>query len=388
MVAKNKAGLISLAIVLLLTGCNRAPPPPDELPVEVNVVTVSPQNAANVVVLPGRVQAVRTAEVRARVDGVVQKLLYTEGSDVKEGQKLFQIDPRDMQSNLDAARAALARAQTAAANAAQDLARYKGLVATGVVSRQQYDAAVASARSTQSDVTENRAQVEKARLNLEYTTVTAPIAGRAGRAQVSVGALVSAAAGTLMTTIEPLDPIYVNFSQSSSEVQRARRDIAEGRLKVPELGSVRVTLLLEDGSVYSSPGHLNFLDLSVDRATGSTALRAEFPNPNRALLPGQFVRVRIDAGERPNSILIPQRAVTLAADGAHVMVIGADGVVEQRSIRVGPLYQGSWAVLSGLKAGERVVVDGLQKIRPGQKVTVADEKPGAPEKAPSTPPPA
>jgi membrane fusion protein (multidrug efflux system) len=318
----------------------------------------------------------------------VQKLLYTEGSDVKEGQKLFQIDPRDMQSNLDAARAALARAQTAAANAAQDLARYKGLVATGVVSRQQYDAAVASARSTQSDVTENRAQVEKARLNLEYTTVTAPIAGRAGRAQVSVGALVSAAAGTLMTTIEPLDPIYVNFSQSSSEVQRARRDIAEGRLKVPELGSVRVTLLLEDGSVYSSPGHLNFLDLSVDRATGSTALRAEFPNPNRALLPGQFVRVRIDAGERPNSILIPQRAVILAADGAHVMVIGADGVVEQRSIRVGPLYQGSWAVLSGLKAGERVVVDGLQKIRPGQKVTVADEKPGAPEKAPSTPPPA
>jgi membrane fusion protein (multidrug efflux system) len=388
MVAKNKSGLGFLGIVLVLAGCSHSEAPPAAEPIEVSVVTVSPQDTANVVVLPGRVQAVRTAEVRARVDGVVQKLLYTEGSDVKEGQKLFQIDPRDMQSNLNAARAALARAETAAANAAQDLARYKGLVSTGVVSRQQYDAAVARERSAQSDVVENRAQVEKARLNLGYTTVTAPIAGRAGRAQVSVGALVSAAAGTLLTTIEPLDPIYVNFSQSSSEVQKARRDIAEGRLKVPELGNIGVTLLLEDGSVYPSPGRLNFLDLSIDRATGSTALRAQFPNPKRALLPGQFVRVRIDAGERPNAILIPQRAVTLVADGAYVMVVGADNVVEQRSIQVGPLYQGSWAVLEGLTAGERVVVDGLQKIRPGQKVTIAQEQRPAPEKSANTPPPA
>jgi membrane fusion protein (multidrug efflux system) len=383
-----KTGFQFFAIVLLLTACSKSAPPPNAAPIEVSVVTISPRDAANVVVLPGRVQAVRTAEVRARVDGVVQRLLYTEGSDVKQGQKLFQIDPRDMQASLDAARAALSRAQTEAANSAQDLERYKGLVGTGVVSRQQYDTAAARARSAQSQVVESQAQVEKARLNLDYTTVTAPIAGRAGRAQVSVGALVSATAGTLLTTIEPLDPIYVNFSQSSSEVQNARRAIAEGRLKVPELDAVGVTLLLDDGSVYSSPGHLNFLDLSIDRATGSTALRAEFPNPNRVLLPGQFVRVRIDAGEWSNSILVPQRAVTLSADGAHVMVVGPGDVVEQRSIRVGPLYQDSWAVLGGLKAGERVVVDGLQKIRAGQKVTVGGEEPAEPQKPANTQPPA
>jgi len=365
-----KTGIGFMMIVLLLAACSKPAPPPEAAPVEVTVVTIAPQDAANVVVLPGRVQAVRTAEVRARVDGVVQKLLYTEGSDVKQGQKLFQIDPRDMQASLDAARAALSRAQTESANATQDLDRYKGLVGTGVVSRQQYDTAVARARSAQSDVVQSQAQVEKARLNLDYTTVTAPIAGRAGRAQVTVGALVSAAAGTLLTTIEPLDPIYVNFSQSSSEVQNARRAIAEGRLKVPELDAVGVTLLLEDGSVYPSPGHLNFLDLSIDRATGSTALRAEFPNPKRVLLPGQFVRVRIDAGEWSNSILVPQRAVTLLEDGAHVMVVGPDNVVEQRSIRVGPLYQGSWAVLGGLKeegasdaAGLEMLIDRMKAFK-------------------------
>ena len=200
-----KVGFPSFAIALLLAACSKPAPPPNAASIEVSVVTIAPQDAANVVVLPGRVQAVRTAEVRARVDGVVQKLLYTEGSDVEQGQRLFQIDPRDMQASLDAARAALSRAKSEAANAAQDLERYKGLVGTGVVSRQQYDTAVARARSAQSAVVESQAQVEKARLNLDYTTVTAPIAGRAGRAQVTVGALVSAAAGTLLTTIEPLD---------------------------------------------------------------------------------------------------------------------------------------------------------------------------------------
>ena len=373
----NTPGLVLLATLLLPAACSEPPPPAEPVAVEVSVVTVSAQDAANIVILPGRVQAVRTAEVRARVDGVIQELLYTEGSDVKEGQKLFQIDPRDMRASLDAARAALARAQTVAANAERDLARYAELVETGVVSRQQHDAAAAAARSARADVAANRALLEKAQLNVDYTTVTAPIAGRAGRAQVTVGALVSAAAGTLLTTVESLDPIHVNFSQSSSEVQKARRDVAEGRLKLPELGRMPVTLMLEDGSIYSEQGHLNFLDLSINRATGSTALRAEFSNPKRALLPGQFVRVRIDAGERPGSILIPQRAVTLAENGAHVMLVGTDGTVEQRAIRVGSLVEDKWAVLDGLEPGERVVVDGLQKIRPGQKVVVAGETPAA-----------
>jgi membrane fusion protein (multidrug efflux system) len=340
-------------------------------PVEVNAITIEPAPAANIVILPGRVQAVRTAEVRARVDGVVERLLYAEGSDIEQGQKLFQIDPRDMQANLDAARAALARSQAEAANAAQDLARYKGLVASGTVSRQQYDSVVARERSARSAVVESRAQVAKAQLNVDYTTVTAPIAGRAGRARVTEGALVSAAAGTLLTTIEQLDPIYVNFSQTSAEVQRARRDIAEGRLNVPALNHVAVSLRLEDGSRYPLKGHINFQDLSVDPTTGSAAFRAEFPNPRRTLLPGQFVRVRVEAGERPNSILIPQRAVTLLGNGATVMVVGADGTVEQRAIRVGPLRGSSWVVLDGLNAGETIVVDGLQKISAGQKVIVA-----------------
>jgi membrane fusion protein (multidrug efflux system) len=361
-----------LAGALLLAACNRQPAPvPTITPVEVNAITIESQAAANIVILPGRVQAVRTAEVRARVDGVVERLLYAEGSDIEQGQKLFQIDPRDMQANLDAARAALARAQTEAANAAQDLARYKGLVASGTVSRQQYDSVVARERSARSAVMESRAQVAKAQLNVDYTIVTAPIAGRAGRARVTEGALVSAAAGTLLTTIEQLDPIYVNFSQTSAEVQRARRDIAEGRLQVPALNRVAVSLRLEDGSVYPLKGQINFQDLSVDPTTGSAAFRAEFPNPTRVLLPGQFVRVRVEAGERPNSILIPQRAVTLSGNGATVMVVGADGAVEERAIRVGPLRGNSWVVLEGLKAGERIVVDGLQKISAGQKVTVA-----------------
>ncbi len=357
-------------IGVLLAACGDAPSPaPEQPPPEVNVITLSRQDAANVVMLPGRVQAVRTAEVRARVDGVVQQLLYTEGSDVEEGQRLFQIDPRDAQASVDAARAALARAQSAATNAEQDLARYEGLVASGVVSRQQYDAIVAGERTARAEVAASRAQLERAQLNRSYTTVTAPIAGRAGRAQVSVGALVSAAAGTLMTTVESLDPIYVNFSVSSNEVQKARRDIAEGRLVLPALDRVEVSLLLDDGRTYPDKGHLNFLDLSVDRTTGSSSLRAEFPNPRRELLPGQFVRARIEAGQRPDALLVPQRAVTMQANGATVMVVGPDDVVAPRAVTLGPMYGGGWAVLEGLAEGERVIVDGLQMVAPGMKVT-------------------
>jgi membrane fusion protein (multidrug efflux system) len=353
-----------------LAACGRSPSQPDAPLAEVTVVTISRQDAANLVTLPGRVQAVRTAEVRARVDGVVRGLLYTEGTDVAEGQELFTIDPRDMEASVGAARAALSRARTTATNASQDVKRYEGLVAQGVISRQQYDAAIAKQRTAQSDVDQAREQLKRAQLNLSYTKVTAPIAGRAGRAQVTVGALVSASAGTLLTTIELLDPIHVNFSQTSAEVQKARRDIADGTLKVPRLDRVVVTLQLEDGSFYPLPGSINFLDLSLDRATGSAALRAEFPNPERSLLPGQFVRVRIEAGQRPDSIVVPQRAVTLRGEHAMVMVVGDDGVVAERSISLGEQGAGTWRVLDGLSAGERVVVEGLQKTTPGQKVKV------------------
>ena len=366
------------ALSLLAVACGEpAAPPAPPLP-EVGVVVLSPQPAANVVEVPGRVQAVRTAQVRARVDGVVQKIEYPEGSDVAEGQLLFSIDPRSLRAEAGAVRAALSRAQATVANAAQDVARYEGLVAEQAISEQEYDAAIARLRTAEADVQQMRAQLEGAELALSYTRVTAPIAGRAGRAQVTEGALVSATSATLLTTVEQFDPVYVNFSRSSGDLLRVRREITEKRLLVPELRSVVVRLVLEDGSEYSEPGRLDFFDLSIDQATGTAALRAEFPNPNRTLLPGQFVRAFIEAGVRPEALQIPQRAAQITAQGAQVMVVDERNVASARPVTLGPMNDGSWSVLEGLKPGERVIVDGLQKVRPGQTVNVT----GAPARAP------
>ncbi len=380
MVKIKKRALAGLAAAVLLTSCEsdtpRAPPPP-----QVRVVVVEERTAPNVVEVPGRVQAVRSAEVRARVDGIVQKRLYDEGSDVKEGQQLFQIDPSQMRANLLAVQATLKRAEATLANAREDVDRYKGLEAEGAISEQEYDTAVARLRTALADVAQARAQVEGAKLSLSYTSVNAPIAGRAGRAQVTEGALVSAAEATLLTKIEQLDPVYVNFSQSSADLLKVRREVAKGTLKMPELRRVAVTLQLEDGAGYPHEGHINFLDLSINEQTGTVALRAEFPNPRRLLLPGQFVRARIQAGVRQGAILVPQRAVTLSPQGATLMVVSADNVVSERKVQVGDLLEGSWVVLAGLKDGERVVTDGLQKAQAGQKVAVLTsqkQQPAAP----------
>jgi membrane fusion protein (multidrug efflux system) len=323
------------------------------------------------------VQAVRTAQVRARVDGIIEQRVYAEGTDVKAGQVLFRIDPREYAANVSAVEASLARAEATAANAAQDVERYKGLVDDQAISKQEYDAALARLRTAQADVAQTRAQLASAKLALSYTTVTAPIAGRAGRAQVTEGALVSAASATLLTTIEQLDPVYVNFSQSSSYLLAIRREMAEGTLTVPELGRVEVTLTLEDGTAYQHKGHLDFLDLAIDEATGTASARAEVPNPDRVLLPGQFVRARIEVGVRPNTFLLPQRAVQLSANAATVFVVNAKNMVEARPIKTGALRDGSWVVLEGLKTGDRVVTDGVQKIQPGMPVRVAPAQPAA-----------
>ncbi|MEZ5473758.1 MAG: efflux RND transporter periplasmic adaptor subunit [Steroidobacteraceae bacterium] len=338
---------------------------------------VEPQSTANIVEVPGRVQAVRSAEVRARVDGIVERRLYDEGSDVRAGQELFQIDPRDLRANVSGVKATLMRAEASVANAAQDVARYTGLVAERAISEQEFDAAVARLRTAEADVNQIRTQLERARLSLSYTTVVAPIAGRAGRAQVTEGALVSAAGATLLTTIEQLDPVFVNFSRSSADLLRVRRELAAGTLELPRLKQVAVTLLLEDGSSYAHEGHLDFFDLSIDKDTGTAALRAEFPNPERALLPGQFVRARIQAGVRPDAVSIPQRAVTLTPQGASVMVVGKDDVATTRAIKVGALIAGMWEVQAGLKKGDRVIVDGLQKVQPGQSVRIGSAQPAA-----------
>jgi membrane fusion protein (multidrug efflux system) len=373
-----------VAAALLLAACSKSSAPPAPPPPEVTVVTVSAQPIVNVIELPGRLQAIRTAEVRARVDGIVERRLYTEGTDVRAGQPLFAIDPRELRAKLSAAEAALARAEATAANAQQDVTRYKGLVAQQALSQQEYDAAVARLRTAEADVAQSRAQIAAARLNLGYTTVTAPIAGRAGRAMVTEGALVSGAAATLLTTIEQMDPIYANFSQSSSDLLALRNRISSGAIQVPAPNNVPVHLVLEDGSDYRLPGRLDFVAMNIDEATGTAALRALFPNPQRTLLPGQFVRGRIEAGVQAKGLLIPQRAVTVTPQGATVMVVNAKDIAEVRPVKVGALEGGSWVIQTGLDPGERVIVDGLQKAAPGKPVrpvTASPTPPAVPQAA-------
>lgn len=363
-----------MAGLALLAGCGspqqQTPPPP-----QVDIVTIARQPVTNIIELPGRVQAVRTAEVRARVDGIVERRLYEEGTDVRANQPLFRIDPRQNQAAYNSAAAALARAEAGAANARQVVTRYSPLVKQQAISNQEYDAAVAQARQAEADVASARAALDRAKLDLNYTLVTAPISGRAGRAQVTEGALVSASQATLMTTVEQLDPVYVNFSQSSSELLQVRRQMATGEIRASNLDRVRVTLILEDGTVYAIPGHLDFLDMSVDESTGTVSLRAEFPNPQRLLLPGQFVRARVEAGVDPQGIMVPQRAVQISQQSAAVMLVGDKNIAVSRQVKVGAMVGGSWVITEGLKPGDKVIVNGLQKVQPGQPV--APSKPGA-----------
>ena len=373
-----------LSAVLLVMSCSKPAPPAAPPPPEVGIITVTTQPVTSVIELPGRLQAVRTSEVRARVDGIVERRLYTEGTDVTAGQPLFAIDPRQLRAQLSASEATLERAKATAANAQQDVNRYKGLVAQQALSQQEYDAAVARLRTAEADVAQTTAQIANARLNLSYTTVTAPIAGRAGRAAVTEGALVSGGAATLLTTIEQLDPIYANFAQSSSDVLAFRNKIKSGDIKAPTMSRVPVHLVLEDGSIYGMPGHLNFVDMSIDSSTGTAALRAEFPNPGRTLLPGQFVRARVEAGVQANGLLVPQRAVTISPQGATLRVVGAKDMVESRPVVVGSLQGGSWVIQSGLAAGERVIVDGLQKAAPGKPVKTVKASMAPPAAPPAT----
>ena len=355
---------------LLVAGCSQSAPPPPPPPV-VDVLVIRRGPVANVVELPGRVAAVRIAEVRARVDGIVERRLYNEGSDVRAGQALFRIDPRERRADYSAALATLQRNQATAANADQVIARYSPLVDEQAISKQEYDSAISQQRIGQADVANARAQVDRARLALSYTNVTAPISGRVGRADVTEGALVSASAATLLTRIDPLDPVFVNFGQSSSDLIGIRRDIASGRIDSPGIGRVIVRLTLEDGTPYGPAGVLSFADLSIDETSGTASLRAEFPNPGYVLIPGQFVRARISAGTIPNAITVPQNAVTPNNRGASVMVVGSDNVAVARPIQLGALVGGDWIVTSGLNPGDRVIINGLQKVRPGAPVSIA-----------------
>jgi membrane fusion protein (multidrug efflux system) len=366
--------LIDLAVLLgaacLLVACgDKQPPGPRPAP-EVTAITVNATEVPNLVELPGRVEAVRTAEVRARVDGIVQRRLYQEGSDVPAGARLFQIDPRDLRAALEAAEADLRRIEAARGNAAQVVSRYEPLVSRKAISAQEYDAAVSMLRQTEAQVAQGRATVDRARLQLSYTNVTAPIAGRAGRARVTEGALVSGTGATLMTTVEQLAPIYVTFAPSSSYTLDFEARVRAGTIKVPQLNHVEVHLILENGAAYGPTGHLDFADRTVDPTTGGQLVRALFPNPDQVLLPGQFVRVRIDAGVVPNGVRIPQRAVQLSNKQASVTVVNPDGTASIREVELGALEGSGWVINAGLKPGDKVIVDGWQKVQPGQKVQV------------------
>jgi len=355
-------------MLLLLASCGHQEEQPAPAP-PVDAVTVTTSEVPNIIELPGRIEAVRTAEVRARVDGIVERRLYQEGSDVAAGAALFQIDPRDKQAQLAQAQAALNRAAAARANARSVVARYEPLVSRKAVSAQEYDAALSDARQADASVIDARAALDRVRLELGYTTVRAPIAGRVGKAQVTEGALVSASAATLLTQVNQLSPIYATFTQSSSKLLDLRQLVRSGELRIPNLNAVEVHLVLENGQQYGVPGHLNFADQTVDPSTGSQTLRAQFPNPERILLPGQFVRARIIAGTRRDGIAIPERAVQISNEEASVLVIGRGNVVAKRTIELGGQSGGKWLVQSGLRSGDMVIVDGWMKVQPGQTVT-------------------
>ena len=346
-------------------GAAPAMPPP-----QVGVVTVQPRSVALSTELPGRVEALRVAQVRARVNGVVLKRLFVEGSDVKAGQVLFQIDPAPYQAALDSAGAMLAKAQANRAMATELATRYKPLAEAKAISQQDYVNAEAARLQAEADVAAGQAAVQTAKLNLAYAHVTAPIAGRIGRATVTEGALVSAAEATLLATIQQVGTVYVNFTQSNNEVLRLRKLMSANKLrKVGNGEGAEVRVLLDDGSELPRPGKLLFTDLSVDPTSGQVTLRAEVPNAQGLLLPGQYVRVRISQAELPAAVLLPQQSVTRTAQGDSVLVVGPENKPQTRQVQLGDAQGNDWIVLSGLQAGERVIVEGFQKMMmPGAAV--------------------
>ena len=345
-------------------------------------MTVTARPVPNAVELPGRIEAVRSAEVRARVDGIVERRLHVEGDDVAAGAPLFQIDPADVRAQLQQAQANLIRAQAARTNAAGVMQRFSMLVGRKAISDLEFESAQSNLRQAEAAVLDARGAVDRAKLRVGYSTVRAPIAGRVGRAQVSEGALVSAAAGTLMTQVDQLSPVYAVFTKSSSDLLDLTQMVRSGEVQLPNLRNIEVRLIQANGQDFGIVGHLNFNDLTVQSSTGSQVLRAEFPNPKRDLLPGQFVRGVVMAGVITNGVAIPERAIAIGADEASVMIVTADSLAARRIVSLGGRHDGEWVVRSGLKPGDKLIVDGWQRVRPGQKVAPRPVPPGAP--APAT----
>lgn len=385
---KNR-GLTPLAVVLMLsgslalTGCDdKQEQQGDQQIPEVGVVTLKTEPLQITTELPGRTVAYRIAEVRPQVSGIILKRNFVEGSDIEAGVSLYQIDPATYQATYDSAKGDLAKAQAAANIAELTVKRYQKLLGTQYISKQEYDQALADAQQATAAVVAAKAAVETARINLAYTKVTSPISGRIGKSSVTEGALVQNGQASALATVQQLDPIYVDVTQSSNNFLRLKQELANGLLK-QENGKAKVDLVTSDGIKFPQSGTLEFSDVTVDQTTGSITLRAIFPNPDHTLLPGMFVRARLQEGTKPTALLIPQQGVTRTPRGdATVLVVGADNKVEIRQIVASQAIGDKWLVTDGVKAGDRVVVSGLQKIRPGAHVKVqeitADNKQQAP----------
>jgi membrane fusion protein (multidrug efflux system) len=376
----------SLAVIALLAGCGdkkeaAGPGAGAKMPQpEVGVITTKVQAIALETELPARAEAIRVAQVRARVNGVVLKRLFEEGSEVKQGQSLFQIDPEPYQAQLNSAQAELGKAQANLAQAAAQADRYKPLVAANAVSKQEYTNVVALQKQGEADVANARAQVRIAQINSGYASVQAPISGRIGRALVTEGALVSASEATQLALIQQTNTMYLNITQSATELQNLRKNAGSKSSAIP------VTVLMDDGTELPRKGRLLFSDMTVDPTTGQVTLRAQVENPDNQLLPGQYVRVRLSQAELPAGILVPQQAVTRSNQGDTLNIVTADGKITPRTITIGSQKGANWVVLSGLKEGENVMVDGFQKLQmlpPGTPVKPVQWTPPATTTAPA-----
>lgn len=359
----------------LLAGCNdqdEKQAQPQQPQVTVHIVKTAPLSVTTE--LPGRTSAFRIAQVRPQVSGIILQRHFTEGSDVEAGQSLYQIDPATYQADYDSAKAELGKSEAAAQIAHLTVKRYVPLVGTKYISQQEYDQAIADARQADAVVVAAKASVESARINLAYTKVTSPISGRIGKSNVTEGALVTNGQTTELATVQQLDPIYVDVTQSSSDFMRLKQSVEQGNLQKENTAS-NVELLMENGQPYPLKGTLQFSDVTVDESTGSITLRAVFPNPQHTLLPGMFVRARVDEGVQPDAMLVPQQGVTRTPRGdATVLVVNNESTAETRNVIATQAIGDQWLISDGLKTGDKVIVSGLQKVHPGAKViAVSDE---------------
>lgn len=368
----KKVILISALLAAIGTNSSFAAGEGQQQAVPVQVAEVTSDKTTITQNLPGRVMAIRTAEVRARVDGILEKRIFTEGQDVEKGQALFQIDDRVMSANVNAAKADLSNARAQQKLNKQTLKRYEELLKQGAVSQQEYDTYSAQSQQADAQVEQAKAQLQKSQISLDYATVEAPISGRIGRALVTEGALVSAAGATHLATIEQLDEVYVDFTRSSTEINKLR-ELFSGS-DATDSSSQSVEIMFDDGTPYEHEGHLEFSSLSVDPDTGSVMLRATVKNPNHKLLPGMFVRVKAPVADSQTLLQVPQKAVQLTGQGAVVKVV-KDGKLAMQPVELGPMMGESWVIKSGLKAGDKVIVSNTQMLQPGTPVQVMQNQP-------------